>query len=297
MTTSHRTVEDRLASYRQPLDSALEQKPAPAVDAARPDRASEADLLGFDDVEPQEHANTSAWPRYAVAAASLVRLVGAGLMIALRIDSSAGTSSNVLDDTAPVACASGSRDVGNPAPELDFDNPGFLAALPLGTPPRVLAVRALLNPAAGDRCLAFGAGTIDTSLDQPSNTVTVRSSVLPAGPEFEARLTIAQNADAIGVTEIKGMTPFTIDQSKPTATLNLRSDLPATATQIAVKFRLGNEVSEITVPISSASAIALRPASGSDELEGDLVWVVFVIRDGTGLDTGAALDIGGRLVP
>ncbi|MCY7412872.1 MAG: hypothetical protein LH471_07555 [Salinibacterium sp.] len=296
MTTSHRTVEDRLASYRQPLDLALEQKPALAVDAARPDRAGEADFLGFDDVEPQEHANTSAWPRYAVAAASLVLLVGAGLMIALRIDSSAGVSSNILDDTAPVACPSGSRDVGNPAPELDFDNPGFLAALPLGTPPRVLAVRALLNPAAGDRCLAFGAGTIDTSLDQSTNTVTVKS-VPPAGPEFEARLTIAQSADAIGVTEIKGMTPFTIDQSKPTATLKLRGDLPATATQIGVTFRLGNEVSEITVPISSASAIALRPASGSDELEGDLVWVVFVIRDGTGLNTGAVLDIGGRPVP
>ena len=295
MSTSHSAVEDRLARYRQLLDTALEQRPAPSVATARPARPGEADLVGLDDFEALAPARSHAWARYAMAAASVVLLVGAGLLVVNRIDTSTRVSSDVLDDTAPVACPPqpGTPDVGNPAPELDFDNPRFLVALPTGTPPRVLAVRALLNPVAGDRCLAFDPDTIETSLDQSTETVTARVTVPSAGREFETQLMIAQAADAIGVTQINGLTQFSIEQSDPNATLNLLGDLPSTATEIEVRFRLGNEVADITVPITSASSIPLTASSGSVGPEGDLVWVTFVIRD----DTGLALDAGGRLVP
>jgi hypothetical protein len=86
MSTSLRTVEDRIAAYRQPLDEALEQNPAPFLAVERHDRPGQADPLNVDDFERQELPKISVWPKYAAAAASVMLLVGAGLLIASRTD-------------------------------------------------------------------------------------------------------------------------------------------------------------------------------------------------------------------
>lgn len=106
-------------------------------------------------------------------------------------------------------------------------------------------------------------------------------------------MTLAETSEAIGVTRIDGETEFSVDQSNPTAALNLSGDLPAAATEIAVRFRIGTDIVDVTAPITGASSIPLAATDSSDDLVGDLVWVTYVIRD----DVGRALDTGGRLVP
>ncbi len=295
MSNSLPTLEDRLAAYRQPLDEALEQNPAPSSTTIRRDDSHDRDTVEVFDLELEEAARASRWPTYAMAAASLALIAGAGLLFVSRTDPPSGVSSNGFSDTAPVACQqqAGAPDVGSPAPDLDFENSQFIVALPADTPPRVLAVRAILNPIAGDRCIAFDPASIATSLDQSTGAVTAMLSSPAAGNRFEVRLAIARTTERIGVTRIDGLTPFEVDQSNPTATLNLASNLPAGASEIYVRFRVGTDVVVVTASLDQAPAIPLVATGDSIDPDDDVVWVTYVIRD----DAGRALDIGGSILP
>lgn len=288
------TLEDRLAAYRQPLDEALSQNPAPSSMTIRRDHSGDAMTVDAVEFESEEAATASRWPIFATAAACLALIAGAGLLIVSRTEPSSGVSSNGFDDTAPVACPrqTGSPDVGDPAPELDFDDPQFIVTLPADTPPRVLAVRAILNPVAGNQCIAFDPNSIATSVDQSTGIVTATLNPPTAASTLEVRLTIDRTAESIGVTRIDGLTPFKVDQSSPIAALNLASDLPQTAASIDVRFRAGTDVVNITASPAQAPAIPLAPTDGSIDAN-DPTWVTYVIRD----EAGRVLDTGGTTLP
>ncbi len=255
----------RVAAYRQPLDEALEQNPAPSSTTIRRGHSHDGNNVAVLNPEPEEAVKASRWPTYAMAAACLALIAGAGLLFVNRTDPTSGISSNSFDETTPVACPqqAGTPDVGDPAPDLDFDNSQFLVALPADTPPRALAVRALLDPAAGAQCIAFDPASIATTLDQSNGAVTATLHPPAAGNNLELRLTIARTTDLIGVTRINGLTPFEVDQSNPTATLNLAGDLPARASEIDVTFRVGTDIVNITAPLDQAQAIPLTATDGS----------------------------------
>ena len=294
MNDSPSSLEERLAAYRQPLDDALSQNPAPTSTSMSLERSNSAITLDADDFTSTEPPTGTRWPVLAVTAACVALIVAAGLLIVSRTNPSTGVSTNSFDDTAPVSCVreDGVVDVGDPAPGLVFDDPQFISSLPADTPPRELAIRAILNPVAGDQCIAFDPGSIATSLDQSSGVVTAALDAPVAGIPFEVRLTIVQTAEAIGVTRIDGLTSFAVDQSEPTATLNLADELPPTADSIDVRFRAGADVFDITTTIDQASAIALVPSDDTVASE-DLSSVTYVIRD----EAGSVLDTGGTTIP
>lgn len=81
MSTSHHTIEDRLAAYRRPLDEALEQNPVPSAATAHRDSRNDVGVIEIQDFEQQQPTKISYWPKYTMAAASIVLLVTAGLLV------------------------------------------------------------------------------------------------------------------------------------------------------------------------------------------------------------------------
>lgn len=318
MSNSTSTLEDRLARYRPVLDGAIAERAASAS-SDRP--VVDHDLIELD-LEPASAGHTWSRSRVLVGASAVVLIGGLGVIIATRHDpakvpansavplDTVGTSTatavegSVVDTTPETvvegsgttpACPDGTDTIGTgtlylggPASDQNLATKGFIFSLPEGRTAIDLAMKSIELPVVGFECSITGSPTSDPNVVR----VTVRPPAVPTPLQLD--VTIAQRDGVAGVTAIAGSTTFKVTNTGAAPTLQLLSGVPASTARVAVRFKKGDDVWELTADPTVGTDIALTvPGGETDKFASDPVdWVLFTLIDANERIVGA----GGALI-
>lgn len=318
MSNSTSTLEDRLARYRPVLDGAIAER---AASASSDGPVVDHDLIELD-LEPASAGHTWSRSRVLVGASAVVLIGGLGVIIATRHDpakvpansavplDTVGTSTatavegSVVDTTPETvvegsgttpACPDGTDTIGTgtlylggPASDQNLATKGFIFSLPEGRTAIDVAMKAIELPVVGFECSITGSPTSDPNVVR----VTVRPPAVPTPLQLD--VTIAQRDGVAGVTAIAGSTTFKVTNTGAAPTLQLLSEVPASTARVAVRFKKGDDVWELTADPTVGTDIALTvPGGETDKFASDPVdWVLFTLIDANERIVGA----GGALI-
>jgi len=127
------------------------------------------------------------------------------------------------------------------------------------------------------------------------NWARLRWMTNPAVPiPLQLDVTIAQRDGVAGVTAIAASTTFKVTNTGAAPSLQLLSGVPASTARVAVRFKKGDDVWELTADPTLGTAIALTvPGGETDKFASDPVdWVLFTLIDANERIVGA----GGALI-
>ncbi len=318
MSNSTSALEDRLARYRPVLDGAIAER-ASSPSSDRP--VVDHDLIELD-WEPASTGHTWSRSRVLVGASAVVLIGGLGVIIATRHDpakvpansavplDTVGTTTatavegSVVDTTPETAvegsgttpaCPDGTDTIGTgtlylggPASDQNLATKGFIFSLPEGRTAIDVAMKSIELPVVGFECSITGSPTSDPNVVR----VTVRPPAVPTPLQLD--VTIAQRDGVAGVTAIAGSTTFKVTNTGAAPSLQLLSGVPASTARVAVRFKKGDDVWELTADPTLGTAIALTvPGGETDKFASDPVdWVLFTLIDANERIVGA----GGALI-
>jgi hypothetical protein len=319
MSSSTPTLEDRLARYRPVLEGAI----ADRTSSATSDRPFVDRPLIELDREPADDRHAWSRSRVLVGASAVVLIGGLGVIIATRNDPATAPASSAvpLDTVAATTIAAvegsvvvgttpdtivegsgqtpacpdstdtigtGTLYLGGPASDQNLATKGFIFSLPQGPTPVDVAIRAIGLPVIGLECSITGSPTSDANLVR----VTARPPTVPTPLQLD--VTIAEHDGIVGVTAVTGSTTFEVNNTGATPTLQLLDGVPASTVRVAVRFKKGDDVWEITADPTVRANIALSvPGGETDKFASDPVdWVLFTLIDANEHIVGA----GGALI-
>lgn len=319
MNSSTPTLEDRLAKYRPALEDAI----ADRISAAASERPVVDHSLIELDWSPAPDGLNRSRSRVLVGASAVVLIGGLGVIIATRDEPAASPESSALPvgtvgastvtvadgsvvvDTTPEtvvegsgttpACPTGTDTIGTgtlylggPASDQNLATKGFIFSLPQGPTPVDVAIKTIGLPVIGFDCSISGAPTSDPNVVR----VTARPPAVPTPLQLD--VTIAQSDGVVGATAITGSTTFKVTTTGATPSLQLLGGVPASAVRVAVRFKKGDDVWEVTANPTVGTNIALTvPGGETDKFASDPVdWVLFTLIDANEHTVGA----GGALI-
>jgi hypothetical protein len=122
--------------------------------------------------------------------------------------------------------------------------------------------------------------------------VTTSPPAVPA--PLQLAVTIAERDGVVGATAITGSTTFKVTNTGATPTLQVLDGVPASTVRVAVRFKKGDDVWELTADPTVGTDIALTvPGGETDKFASDPVdWVLFTLIDANEHIVGA----GGALI-
>ncbi len=303
MTGNTRTIEQRIANYRSCLDEAIDSRPGAAtITEVTESGIGGVDVIDFDREVLDEDRRIN-WARIGYVAAALALCVGAAVSYGIasstdRIgesDVAAGPASTI-NGAAPDACpGADDSELGSPLPELDYSTPGFIVALPAGTPAQTLAVRALLNPRAGQNCLAYDPATARTTFNSSTNTVSITTQSSPAAGELDISLTFGESSGLVGVTAISGRTEFVVDAfDSTTPILRFTGGMPDDATSMTLRLQKGSQSWSLELPLTESNSTLIELPSSEVDIQPDTPFssITFTLFN----PEGQAVDAGGIIL-
>ena len=197
-----------------------------------------------------------------------------------------GTTPACPDGTDTIG--TGTLYLGGPASDQNLATKGFIFSLPEGRTAIDVAMKSIELPVVGFECSITGSPTSDPNVVR----VTVRPPAVPTPLQLD--VTIAQRDGVAGVTAIAGSTTFKVTNTGAAPSLQLLSGVPASTARVAVRFKKGDDVWELTADPTLGTAIALTvPGGETDKFASDPVdWVLFTLIDANERIVGA----GGALI-
>lgn len=165
--------------------------------------------------------------------------------------------------------------LGGPASDQNLAAPGFIFSVPTGPTAVDVAIKAIALPVIGQECSITAAPTPDAG----TVTVTVTPPAVPTPVRLEVN--IDERDGIIGVTGITGSTSFETNRVGDQLSLTLIDGIPASATRIAVRFKKGDDVWELTADPTTGSNIPLAVPNGEADRFPDqsIDWVLFTAID------------------
>lgn len=298
MTNHSPTIESRIANYRRCLDEAIENHAGTELPVGSTTSTLETNVAAFDPMLGEE-ARRLSWDRIGYLAAAVVAIAGTAAFYGSTFSAVRESQTNVAAETpwsvntdAPRACpAAEDSELGPELPELDYTVPGFIVSLPRDTPAQTLAVRALLNPRAGENCLAYDPTTTRTTFDPATQTVNIRTQSTPANAELSINVVIGQSSESIGIATIQGQSEFEIIIDLTTQTLRFTGAVPADATTISLRFQKGtqNWTTDQTLPSSNSIPIEVPFNEIDSQPDEPFSSIIFTLSNAE----GQTVDIGG----
>lgn len=306
------TIEDRLATYRHTLDTAIAERSAPDI---AHDGTVEIDITAAGTARRSGRAGL------LVGATGLVLAGGLTAVIALQdhpsgppaasitsarptvTDSQASVTqdTDVPDATAPGTTVPGSGTtprcpadtgtvptgtlyLGAPGSAQNLAAAGFIFSLAHTTPKVDLAMKAIAMPVLGLECSIDAGPTSDPDVF----TVAVGAPATPT--PFDVTVALAERGDVAGAIAINGSTGFDTTSTE----LRLTSGLPDGAARVQIRFKKGDDVWELTAPPTAGVTVALEvPVGETDRFPDHPVdWVLFTVLD----SNYRVLDAGGQVI-